>query len=133
PFVSVRKIRCLGFIRKATTREKRRLYLRSRGDIAFERSLEEFPASLFSQGNRIATRGRVDHGHLDDGVDLAAVNLEPAEILRHSGLFAEIEDRGEESVEAVFDFEEASETFDLRFDRSAIEDEHVRHEHAIGH
>ena len=64
---------------------------------------------------------------------LAAVDLQPAEIVRNAGLLAEIEHGSEKAVEAAVDAEKAGETLDLRLDGRAVEDQHIGHEHAVGH
>src|SRR5262245_11543660 len=103
------------------------------GNVAFECGVEQLTASLFGQRNRIATCGRIDQRHLDDGIDAGPVDAEPLQVMRNTGLLAQIEHRYEEPVEPVVDLEEACKALDLRLDRRAVEHDNIGLAHVVGH
>src|SRR4029078_7726103 len=105
---------------------------RGRCDVARQRRFKDPPASLFSKGDWITASSGIDKRHFDDRLYLAAVHADPAKGVRHASLLAQVEHRLEESVETTLDAEETCEPRNLGLDRRAVENEHIRHEHAIG-
>src|SRR6478736_53056 len=51
-----------------------------RGDVAFERRLEQLAAALLGQRKRVATGGRIFQRHFNDRLNTAAVHAKVAEV-----------------------------------------------------